>query len=140
ALSLNECSLAEKLRVAGITSYVIPEARHSFAGILSSATRLLKNVPIAAIHSHRYKENLLAWLLAKRLGVSEIITTIHGLLEAVSHSAHDARLTRWRAGLDFFVVKHGFSCAVAVSEELKPVLVLQRRFRAGTVGVTGTGR
>jgi len=139
ALSLNEGVLAEKLRAAGITSYVIPEARHSFAGILSSATRLLKNVPIAAIHSHRYKENLLAWLLAKRLGVSEIITTIHGLPEAVSHSAHDARLTRWRAGLDFFVVKHGFSCAVAVSEELKRVLVRQHGFRADKVRVIRNG-
>src|SRR5437660_11176234 len=60
ALSLNEGILVEKLRAAGITIHVIPEARHSFAGIRSTAAQLLKTLPTAAIHSHRYKENPLA--------------------------------------------------------------------------------
>lgn len=139
ALSLNDGVLTEKLRAVGITTYMIPEGHHSFAGILSRAARLLKKVPIAAIHSHRYKENLLAWLLAKRLGVSEIITTIHGLPEPATDGAREARLTRWRTRLDFSVVKRGFSCTVAVSEELKRILVQQHGFRTDRVRVIRNG-
>ena len=54
ALSLNEGVLVERLRAAGITTHVIPEARHTFAGILYRSARLLKSVRVAAIHSHGY--------------------------------------------------------------------------------------
>jgi glycosyltransferase involved in cell wall biosynthesis len=139
ALSLNEGVLTEKLRAAGITTHVIPEARHSVVGILCRAARLLKNTHIAVIHSHRYKENLLAWLLAKWLGASEVITTIHGLPESPTHSVREARLARWRTALDYFVVKRGFGCAVAVSEEMKRVLVRQYGFREDKVRVIRNG-
>ncbi len=92
ALSLNEGVLVDKLRAAGIVTHVIPEARHSFVGILWRAARLLKGMPIAAIHSHRYKENLLAWLLTRWLGAGELITTIHGMPESATHSGREARL------------------------------------------------
>jgi glycosyltransferase involved in cell wall biosynthesis len=139
ALSLNEGVLVEKLRAAGIATHVIPESRHSFVGILWRAARLLKGTPIAAIHSHRYKENLMAWLLARWLGVGELITTIHGLPEPPTQSAREARLARWRSTLDFFVVKRGFGCAVAVSEEMKRALVRQHGFREDRVRVIRNG-
>jgi glycosyltransferase involved in cell wall biosynthesis len=139
ALSLNEGILAEKLRAAGITTHVIPEPQHSFAGVLCRAARLLKNTLIDVIHSHRYKENLLACLLARWLGVGEVITTIHGLPELATHSAHEARLARWRTALDYFVVKRGFGRAVAVSEEMKRVLVRQHGFRDEKVRVIRNG-
>jgi glycosyltransferase involved in cell wall biosynthesis len=139
ALSLNEGVLVERLRAAGITTHVIPETCHSFAGILRRATRLLKSTHVAVIHSHRYKENLLAWLLAKWLGVSEVITTIHGLPESATHGAHEARLTRWRSRLDYCVVKRGFRCAVAVSDEMKRVLIRQHGFREDRLRVIHNG-
>src|SRR5438132_4386120 len=139
ALSLNEGTLAEKLRAAGIPTYVIPEARYSFAGIVCRAAQLLKRTRIAAIHSHRYKENVLAWLLAKWIGASELLTTIHGLPEPATHSESEARLARWRNQLDYFVVTHGFSGAIAVSEEMKRALVQQHGFRADQVVVIRNG-
>ena len=139
ALSLNEGVLVDKLRAAGIVTHVIPEARHSFVGILWRAARLLKGTPIAAIHSHRYKENLLAWLLARWLGVGKLITTIHGMPESATHSGREARLARWRSRLDFFVIKRGFGCAVAVSEEMKRTLVNQHGFREERVHVIRNG-
>ena len=66
ALSLNEGVLVDKLRALGISTSVIPEKSHTFRAILRHATRLLKDTPIDVIHSHRYKENLLAWRLAAR--------------------------------------------------------------------------
>src|SRR3989442_6144012 len=86
ALSLNEGVLVDKLRAAGIVTHVIPEARHSFVGILWRAARPLKGTPIAVIHSHRYKENLPAWLLAGRPAVRKRITTHYGLPESATQT------------------------------------------------------
>ena len=139
ALSLNEGVLTEKLRAAGITTHVIPEARHSLLGILCRAARLLKHAHIAIIHSHRYKENVLAWLLAKWLGLTELITTIHGLPEPATNSAREARLAQWRTELDYFLVTRLFTCSVAVSEEMKRVLVQRYGFRENQVRVIRNG-
>jgi glycosyltransferase involved in cell wall biosynthesis len=139
ALSLNEGVLTAKLRAAGITTYVIPESQHSLIGILRRAARLLKNADVRILHSHRYKENVLAWLLARWLGVSEVITTIHGLPESTTHSVREAWLARWRAALDYFVVKRRFGCTVAVSDETKRVLVQRYGFRENQVRVIRNG-
>ena len=82
ALSLNEGMLTERLRQAGIATHVIPEARHGLGGILTRARRVLRGADVTILHSHRYKENLLAWLLARGLGISQLITTMHGLPES----------------------------------------------------------
>ena len=139
ALSLNEGVLVEKLRAAGIATHVIPESRHSFVGILCQSARLLRSARIAAIHSHGYKGNLLAWLLARWLGVSEVLTTIHGLPEPTTHGAREARLARWRTRLDYSVVKRCFRCAVAVSDEIKGVLIRQYGFREDQLRVIRNG-
>ncbi len=139
ALSLNEGVITEKLRAAGITTHVIPEAQHSLIGILCRAARLLKNAHIAIIHSHRYKENILAWLLAKWLGLTELITTIHGLSEPATNSIREARLARWRTELDYFIVTRLFTCSVAVSDEMKRLLVQRYGFRENQVRVIRNG-
>lgn len=139
ALSLNEGLLTEKLRAAGITTHVIPEARYGLVGIVRQAAKLLKNCQIAIIHSHRYKENVLAWSLARCLGVPEVVTTIHGLPEAATQSGREARLARLRTVLDYFVVRNLFSSAVAVSAEMKRVLVGRYGFREDRVHVIRNG-
>jgi glycosyltransferase involved in cell wall biosynthesis len=138
ALSLNEGVLTEKLRAAGVTTYVIPEARHSFAAILFRAARLFRDKRVSVIHSHRYKENLLAWLLAGWIGASDVITTIHGLPEPANTSAREARAVRRRTRLDYAVVKR-FRCAVAVSEEMKGVLIREHGFQSSRLRVIHNG-
>ncbi len=139
ALSLNEGLLAERLRAVGIATHVIPEARHSLIGILRQAIALLRNRPVGIIHSHGYKQNMLAWLLAKRLGVAEVVTTIHGLPEPATNSSREERVVRWRTQLDYFVVKRLFSVAVAVSDEMKRVLIGRYGFRDNQVHVIRNG-
>jgi len=138
ALSLNEGLLVEKLRAAGVFTHVIPEAHHSFAAILVRMARLFRGQRVAAIHSHRYKENLLAWLLARWIGARDLFTTVHGLPEPADSSAREARTVRWRARLDYAVVKR-FRCAVAVSEEMKAALIRQYGFRAEQLRVIHNG-
>jgi L-malate glycosyltransferase len=139
ALALNEGALTERLRDAGITTHVIPETRHTLVGILWRAARVLRNERIAVIHSHRYKENLLAWLLAKRLGVGEIVTTIHGLPEAPGNRGGEVQAASWMRRLDFAVVRRLFTVAVAVSDEMKRALVRRYGFRHDRVRVIRNG-
>lgn len=139
ALSLNEGELTDRLRGAGIATHVIPEARHGWVGILGRASGALRGADVTILHSHRYKENVLACLLAKRLGIRELVTTMHGMPEAPTTSSGQARRARWRAGLDYFVLRRFFSAVVAVSDEMKRTLVSGHGFRQDQVEVIRNG-
>ncbi len=139
ALSLNEGTLTERLRAAGITTHVIPENRHALPGILLRAARLLRDHEVTIVHAHRYKENVLAWLLAKWLDIGVLVTTMHGLPEAPTSSARHARAARVRTALDFFVLRNLFSATVAVSDEMKRALVGRYGFHPDQVPVIRNG-
>jgi len=139
AVSLNEGILTERLRREGIATHVIPEDRHSPAGILWRTARLLSGRNVAVLHSHRYKENALAWLLAKWLGVGAVVTTMHGLPEAPTNSGRHARAVRLRTALDFFILKRFFDATVAVSEDMKRVLIGRHGFHPDRVRLVRNG-
>lgn len=139
ALSLNDGILTERLRSAGVPTYVVPETRYSLFGIVRQAARLLKTRDIGIIHSHRYKENVITWLLAGRLGVPDLVTTIHGLPESPSPTRGQRLRERWRTAVDHAVLKRGFRCAVAVSEDTKRRLVERHGFRASQIRVIRNG-
>lgn len=81
AILLNEGRLAEEARKCGVAVKVIPEAQNWFPAILAQATRHLRGQGIQVLHSHRYKENLLAALLAWRCGVPHVVRSQHGMPE-----------------------------------------------------------
>src|SRR5215510_6966795 len=60
AILLNEGRLAAELRAAGIHTKVFPESRYGFWSTLREASEFVRNRKIDVLHSHRYKENLLA--------------------------------------------------------------------------------
>ena len=139
ALALNEGVLTNRLRAAGITTHVIPESRYSLPGILFRAVGLLRDARVAIFHSHGYKQHLLACLLARWLGVAEVVGTLHGMPEPAANTAWQRQIVRWRARLDFFVVRTFFSFAVAVSAEMKQALVGRYGFDPGRVRVIRNG-
>jgi glycosyltransferase involved in cell wall biosynthesis len=61
----------------GVDYVEIPE-RHSFdPSVWGALRRLVRERDIQIVHSHEYKTNLLAWLLARRDGVIPL-STVHG--------------------------------------------------------------
>jgi len=117
AIFLNEGLLAEEARQSGIEVRVIPESEHNFFQVLSKATRFLHGKNVQILHSHRYKENLLAALLARRCGVPFHVCSRHGAPEP---------FTGWRRykqgliqALDRLVARYSTDCVVSVSEELR---------------------
>lgn len=138
ALSLNEGILTGKLRDAGIETYTIPEAANSFLKTFLKAWNLFKRRKIDIIHSHRYKENLLALLLAKTMGVERLVSTIHGLAEPPLKQEGENSVGL-KTMMDYFLLRRYFSRVIAVSHEMKKVLVLKYRFREEYVDVIYNG-
>jgi glycosyltransferase involved in cell wall biosynthesis len=123
AIFLNEGRLAEEARNCSAEVMVIPENRYSFFRILNRAADFLRGRDVRVLHSHRYKENLLAALLASRLGIPAVVRTQHGAPEPVPpqnrlwHS-----LVHW---VDRVVARQSTDRIIAVSEDLRRRLAAQ---------------
>jgi L-malate glycosyltransferase len=120
AIFLNEGRLAEEARRCGIAVCVVPESEHNFFQILSKATRFLDGKNVQILHSYRYKENLLAALLAHRCGVPFHVCGMRGAPEPFTG------WPRYKQGLlqalDRLVARYSTDCVVSVSEELRTQL------------------
>jgi glycosyltransferase involved in cell wall biosynthesis len=139
AFALNDGVLARRLGAIGVEVFVLPEARHSFAGLASHAYRLLQRRRVALIHSHRYKENVLATILSRALGVRSLVSTLHGLPEPTGTAPPDRLVDRLKRTADYETLKRCFTRVVAVSHEMKRTLVSTYRFRPERVEVIANG-
>jgi glycosyltransferase involved in cell wall biosynthesis len=116
ALLLNEGRLAEEIRSCGIPLKVIPESTNGFWGILKEAERFLNGKGVQILHSHRYKENLLAALLARRCNVSVLVRTQHGLPEAF-HGLRSIK-HQFLQRLDALVARRATDRIISVSPDM----------------------
>jgi L-malate glycosyltransferase len=117
AIFLNEGRLAEEARQCGMDISVVPESQCSFFQILSKAARFLNGRKVQILHSHRYKENLLAALLARRCGVRFHVCSSHGAPEPFTGwQGYKQGLTQ---ALDRLVTRYSTDSVVSVSEELR---------------------
>jgi L-malate glycosyltransferase len=122
ALSLNEGILTHKLRTIGIETCVVSESAYTFPGIYRRALQHIKSKHVDIIHSHRYKENLLALLLMKSLSTERLIATLHGLSETSARGRGRLQPTRLREKLNYFILNRYFADVVVVSGEMKTFL------------------
>ena len=135
AIFLNEGRPASEARRIGIEVCVLDESELSFFRILAGAGRFLAGKDIQVLHSHRYKENLLAAFLARRYRVPVHVSTYHGAPEP---------FTGWRGLkqgaiqlLDRQVSLHMTDRIISVSEELRASLL--RRVPANKVVMIHNG-
>ena len=63
AILLNEGRLAMELRAIGVKVYVVDETKISFAKLFMQIKEIINSLRPHIIHSHRYKENFIAFLL-----------------------------------------------------------------------------
>jgi len=118
---LNQGRLAEEVRACGLELKVIPENAKGFIQIFREAARFLRSRNIRILHSHRYKENLLAVLLARACHIPHIVRTQHGLPEPFQGKKHIRQ--RLMSGLDRFLARHATDRVISVSPELREHLV-----------------
>jgi glycosyltransferase involved in cell wall biosynthesis len=79
AIVLYDGRLAQELRSFGVTVHVVNEQHKSFPRLISGCAQFVKGKNIQILHSHSYKENLVALLLSHSCKVPHLVRTQHGL-------------------------------------------------------------
>lgn len=84
AIVLQEGRLADELRTFGVDVQIVSERQRSFPRVISECSEFLKRKNIQILHSHNYKENLVALLLSRICNVPHLVRTEHGHPEPYS--------------------------------------------------------
>lgn len=132
----NEGRLASELRASGLNVRVIDESRYSFWELLRQTQASIGDAPPDIIHSHRYKENLIAAMISLSCGGTKLVSTQHGLPEIIVKKP--SFIQRFKAQVNFFVLSRRF-ITVAVSEDIRNALTNRFGFRKETVEVIHNG-
>jgi glycosyltransferase involved in cell wall biosynthesis len=122
---LNGGRLADELRDHGISVHIINEQRCSFTTIARQIRNMVANDPPHVIHSHRYKENLLAFLASRLRKGIKLVSTQHGLPE--SHGRKASTSSRIISSMNFHLLSRYFT-TVAVSADIRNNLVARFGF------------
>jgi len=116
AIILNPGKLAEQLENIGIDVVVIDENKNNFLQLRRKIVEILSSKNIDIIHSHRYKENILAALVKNRCGIKCLIQTIHGISEpARGFAMYKARAY---AVANRAFTRHYFDRIITVSDDI----------------------
>lgn len=117
---MNRGRLAEELARLGVRVHIVDETKYSFLKSIGIIRGLIKEFAPDIIHSHRYKENVLAWCASRGLPGCRLVATQHGMPETVGSLPAKDRL---RNGLFFRVLSAGFARTVVVSGEMRRSLL-----------------
>ena len=119
-IALNHGVLVERLRALCVPVEVIAEGEHSFFKLLGAVASKLKEYDAMIVHSHRYKENILSALVARRSGATTLVQTVHGVTEVFSGvKALKARLYLL---LNRLATRRAFQRVIAVSDEIREIV------------------
>ena len=117
AITLNPGKLAEQLKSAGIKVHVLDESVDNFLRLRRKVAGILGTGKCDIIHSHRYKENILAGSIKAKCGITGLIQTIHGVIELTKGFA--GAKARFYSALNRFYTRRHFEKIVPVSEDIR---------------------
>lgn len=133
---LNEGRLAKELRASGLKVCVVEESSVSFWQIFRRIKTIVHDFHPDIIHSHRNKENLLAFLASRFSLKINLISTLHGLPEFVDKPPNIIQLLK--INLNKFILSRFFH-TVAVSHNIKGALINRFSFSDRFVEVIHNG-
>ncbi len=137
AILLNQEKLADEITRLGIPCHLIDEKRRSFPRILLESRKILKQNPVHILHSHRYKENILAYLMFKTIKGLCLVSTQHGMPEDCGIMA--PILSQMKMKLNYRLLSHTFHAMVAVSKDMKASIVQDCGFKEDKLTVIHNG-
>lgn len=115
---LNEGELAARVRGHGVAVTVLNEQKCGFFELRRQLQSVLRNSAPDLIHSHRYKENLLAASLKRP--PMKLVQTVHGLTEPVTGLR--ALKSKVTGTLNEIAARARFDVRIAVSQEIGDML------------------
>lgn len=132
---LNKGRLESSCRQAGIKCHLIDEKKVPFSNIAFTAIRIAGRIKPHIIHSHRYKENILAALVSFFSGPSKLVATQHGRTE----SDKDRFPKNFTGKLNHAFLRGNFSKVVAVSNDTAAYLQQECGLKKKGVTVISNG-
>lgn len=134
---LNKNRLAKELESQGINVTILDESIFSFYTILRQLKNVVKEFSPDIIHSHRYKENFLAWLASLGNSRIKLVATQHGMPEILGAGFHLKNKLR---DLFFFrLLSCCFDRTVLVSYEMRKTLIGTFGFSEKNISVIHNG-
>ena len=134
---LNHGRLADNLKSCGIDVRVVDEAKESFLSLALAVRQIIKQFSPHIIHSHRYKENLLAWICSLRNPGVRLVATQHGMPEMAGEGKSISCC--FRSALFFRLLSFCFQRTVVVSHEMKQALTGTYGYTANNIKVIHNG-
>ena len=135
AIVLNHGRLADELKNCGIETQVIDQRLKSFSQIVAEANRFIQQRNVRILHSHRYKENLIATLLRLRHPEIALVRTQHGRPETLTGPQG---IKQWLVhAVDRLTARYSADKVIGVSHQLR--VYLQRHISARKIAVIPNG-
>jgi glycosyltransferase involved in cell wall biosynthesis len=120
AILLNEGRLACEIRKLGIPVTVLAEERHnSLALCMKIVTHLRAQRPVI-VHTHKYKDNILAGCAAAAAAVPTVVRVVHGMTEPFRGKAY-VKMMGYEF-VDRLVTRTRVNKVIAVSSNIEAVL------------------
>jgi glycosyltransferase involved in cell wall biosynthesis len=85
---LNEGHLEQACKKLGVKCYLVDEQKLPAVALAGKAIRIARKIKPDIVHAHRYKENILAALVARFCGRPKLVATQHGRTETGSEPFH----------------------------------------------------
>jgi glycosyltransferase involved in cell wall biosynthesis len=134
AIVLNEGTLSANLNGIGVKTHMLSEKKMSSFQILFRIRKIVRENGINVIHSHRYKENFLAYFASLPYTDIRLISTQHGMPETTN--SLKSRILRQ---MNFFILAYFFTFTVPVSKEIQDTLLRKNGFNKSRVAVIHNG-
>ena len=137
AVFLNNGRLARQVEALGLPVHILDERILSVIVLVRGLRRIVRSWSPDIIHSHRYKENLLAYLASRGTGTVKLVATQHGMPEAAYGS--QTLKARLRTAFFFHLLSCRFDRTVVVSHEMQQNLMSSYGFRPEHLTVIPNG-
>ncbi len=118
---LNEGRLAREIRSLGIHVDIVDEKRNNFLKLTTKIRKILIRRSIDIIHSHRYKENILAFLASRHGNRIRLVGTQHGMPEVLGVNKNIKYVLLHR--LNRFILLRRFNKLITVSSDIRNTFI-----------------
>jgi len=132
SILLNEGKLADEVRKLGISVTVVDETRFNTLQIVKKIRQNIKHLSPDIIHSHRRKENILAYYSVRPGNKIQMVCTQHGMSEPLNYNIkrlQNVALSKY----NLYIMSKYFKRVIAVSEDIKNNFIQNYGFKIDNV-------
>lgn len=133
----NEGKLAREIRSLGISVDVVDERKHNHLKMVRVIGKILIQRSIDLIHSHRYKENIFAFLSSKYKKNIRLVSTQHGMPEYIRERRKNRYFLLHK--INMFLISKSYIKIVVVSNDMKDVFMSRFGFPGDKITVIRNG-